>query len=82
MNANAELGSDVCLSHQVSLGTAFPQKDAPVLGDRVYVGVKASIIGGVAVGDDVLVGAHALVTKSVLSNHVAVGVPATSKPRS
>ena len=37
----------------------------PVLGDRVFVGAGAKIIGGVNVGSDVLIGANALVTRDI-----------------
>ena len=48
----------------------------PVIGDRVYVGPGAVIIGAVTVGDDALIGAGAIVTRSVPPRGVAVGNPA------
>lgn len=49
----------------------------PVLiGDRVWLGSKFSVVRGGSVGDDSVIGAHALVNRPVPANTVAVGVPA------
>jgi serine O-acetyltransferase len=53
--------------HGVTLGAPTLSRigDMPKLGARVTVGAQASIIGPVTVGDDVFIGAHALVTRDV-----------------
>ena len=48
----------------------------PVIGDRVYLGAGAKIFGGIRIGNDVAIGANAVVTKALPDNAVAVGVPA------
>ena len=62
-----EIGSDCLLMHGVTLGAPTLSRigDMPKLGDRVTLGAQASVIGPVAIGDDVFVGAHALVTRDV-----------------
>lgn len=47
-----------------------------VLGDRVYVGSRAMIMPGVTIGDNVLIAAGSIVTKSIPSNVVVAGNPA------
>lgn len=47
-----------------------------VLGDRVYVGSGAQIMPGVTIGDNVLIAAGSVVTKSIPSNIVVAGNPA------
>lgn len=49
---------------------------APTLGDRVYLGVGAKVLGGVRVGDDAAVGANAVVLQDVPPNSVVAGNPA------
>ena len=44
--------------------------------DNVWIGDKATILAGVTIGDNVIVAANAVVTKSVASNCVVAGVPA------
>ena len=47
-----------------------------VLGDRVYVGAGSKIMPGVTIGNNVLIAAGSIVTKSVPSNVVVAGNPA------
>ena len=46
------------------------------IGDRVWIGLNVSIIAGVTIGDDVVIGAGSVVTKDIPSNTIAAGVPA------
>lgn len=47
-----------------------------IVGNDVYIGLDASILPGVTIGNNVVVGAGAVVTKDIPDNSVAVGVPA------
>lgn len=49
---------------------------APVIGDNVEVCCGAKVIGGITVGNNVLIGANAVVVKDVPPNCVVAGVPA------
>ncbi|MDT0610460.1 serine O-acetyltransferase EpsC [Streptomyces lancefieldiae] len=75
---DAVIGTDVTLYHQVTIGAVGWWKDRrrkpgerrhPTLGDRVVVGVSASVLGPVQVGDDCVIGAHSLVTGDVPAGH-------------
>lgn len=46
------------------------------IGDKVWIGANVTILAGVTIGDGVTIGANSVVTKSVPSYTVAVGVPA------
>ncbi len=46
------------------------------IGERVWIGAKASVVRGGSVGDDAVIGAHALVNKPVPAACMAAGVPA------
>ncbi|MBE0678992.1 MAG: acyltransferase [Bacteroidales bacterium] len=46
------------------------------IGKRCFVAVNATIMPGVHVGDEVIVGAGAVVTKNVPSNAIVAGNPA------
>ena len=70
------LGDDVAVASGSGAGVAFPHPGAPVIGDRVYLGANSSVLGDVTIGDGAIVGAHALVIRSVPPGTVAVGVPA------
>ena len=57
------------------------QRGAPVLGDRVDIGAGAKLIGPIRIGNDVAIGANAVVLCDVPDGCIAVGVPAVIKPR-
>jgi len=46
------------------------------IGERVFVGSGARILGGLTIGDDAVIGAGAVVTKDVPAGATVVGVPA------
>ena len=75
----AEIGEDVVLFHGVTLGGRSMErgKRHPTVGDRVTIGAGAKILGPVHLGDDVRVGANAVVAKDVPAGAVVVGVPGT-----
>jgi len=74
----AEVGDDVYLYHQVTLGgTSSEQgKRHPTLGNGVIVGAGAKILGAVTIGDNARVGANAVVVQPVAANETVVGIPA------
>ncbi len=46
------------------------------IGDRVFLGQRCVVLGGVTIGDGATVGAHAVVTKDVAPGQTVVGIPA------
>ena len=48
---------------------------APIIGDNVYIGPGAKIFGGIIIGNNVAIGANAVVLKDVPDNSTVVGVP-------
>jgi serine O-acetyltransferase len=76
-----EVGDDVTLFQGVTLGgrSMAPGKRHPTLGDRVTVGAGAKVLGPLAIGDDVQIGANAVVVKDGPSGSVMVGVPARQR---
>ena len=59
-----------------SLDMDFDENKRPVIGANVIVGAGAKILGGLAVGNDVTVGANSVVVKSIADGMVVAGVPA------
>ena len=54
-----------------------PAKEAPVIiGNNVWIGLRAMILEGVTIGDNSIVGAGSVVAKSVAPNSIVVGNPA------
>src|SRR5215510_7401731 len=76
-NQRAQVGSNCNISQGVTLGQANrgKSKGCPIIGDRVYIGPGAKVVGAVRVGNNVAIGANCVVTKDVPENAVVVGVP-------
>lgn len=55
---------------------------APHFGNDVDVGAGAKILGPIKIGNNVHIGANAVVLKDVPDNSIAVGIPAVIKPKS
>jgi serine O-acetyltransferase len=72
------IGDDVTLYQNVTLGGTGKErgKRHPTLEDGVVVGVGATILGAVTVGEGAKVGAGAIVLRDVPPHTTAVGVPA------
>lgn len=49
---------------------------AITVGDGVFIGQRAVVLGGVTIGDGATVGAHAVVTRDVEPGRTVVGIPA------
>lgn len=54
---------------------------APQFGSDVDIGAGAKILGDIVIGNNVNIGANAVVICDVPDNSIAVGVPATVKPK-
>lgn len=69
---------DFCnLSQGVTIGQAGRggKQLSPIIGNRVYIGPGAKVFGGIRIGNDVAIGANAVVSDDVPDNGVVVGVP-------
>ena len=72
------IGEHVSMHQGVTLGGAgrLQNYGKPILGDRVYIGAGAKIVGKVHVGNDVIIGCNAVVTKDVPDCTTVGGIPA------
>lgn len=83
IHGSCEIGDDCMIRQGVTLGNRRLDRplEAPKIGSRVNIGAGAKILGNVVIGDDVDIGANAVVISDVPAFHIAVGVPARIKPR-
>lgn len=78
LSTRTVMGEFCNLSQGVTIGQAGRGDNVhvPVIGDRVYIGPGAKLFGKLTIGNDVAIGANAVVTKDLPDNAVAVGIPA------
>jgi serine O-acetyltransferase len=82
ISGDAVFGDDCIVRNGVTVGLRHTgQRGAPVIGNRVDIGAGAKILGSIRIGDDVAIGANAVVISDVPSNSIAVGIPAKIRPR-
>lgn len=78
--AAARVGRNCYVHQNVTIGWDYHSERAPVIGDGVFVGVGAVVLGAVTVGDGARIGANAVVLSDVPAGATAVGSPARLCP--
>lgn len=83
INPNARLGRNCNFHKGVTIGqeNRGPRKGAPIIGDCVWIGVNATIVGKVNIGNDVLIAPNSYVNCDVPSHSVVFGNPCIIKHR-
>jgi serine O-acetyltransferase len=74
INGSVRGGAGIKIEHQVTIGAE--KRQSPVLGDDVFIGAGAKVIGPVHIGDGARVGANAVVVRDVPAHSTVVGIPA------
>lgn len=74
INGQVKGGSNVLIEHQVTIGAE--RRQSPTIGNDVFLGAGAKILGAVSIGDGARIGANAVVVDDVPPHSTAVGVPA------
>lgn len=72
----AKIGERVLISHQVTVGGSGLVEKVPIIGNDVYIGAGAKVLGPITIGNNCVIGANAVVVKSFPNNCVIAGVPA------
>ncbi len=80
ISSSAKIGKGCTIFHQVTIGSNTlldsDGQGSPIIGDNVFIGCGAKIIGGVRVGNNVRIGANCVVVEDVPDNcTVVLGKP-------
>lgn len=80
ISSKAQIGSNVNVSPGVAIGvtrasTSFSQPGAPTIGNRVWIGSNAIIVGNIKIGDDALIAPGAYVYFDVPEKSIVRGNP-------
>ncbi len=77
IHSDAEIGDHCVIGQHVTVGggnNRYP--GVPKIGNNVYISHGAIVFGGITIGNNVTIGANAVVTKPVPDNAIVAGVPA------
>jgi len=76
ISGRAKIGANVSLSQGVTIGSSLgPNAQAPIIGNRVYIGPGAVLYGGISIGDGAKIGANTVIHKDIPPNRIAVAWP-------
>ena len=71
------IGDNVTLFHGVTLGGTGKEKGKrhPTIGNNVFIGSGAKILGNITIGNNVKIGANSVILESIPDNVTLVGIP-------
>ena len=71
------IGDNVTLFHGVTLGGTGKEKGKrhPTIGNNVFIGSGAKILGNITIGNNVKIGANSVILESIPNNVTVVGIP-------
>jgi len=72
----AVIGDRVGILHGVNITQNMFPRHVPVIGNDVFIGAKATIIGRIKIGDGARIAANSLVITDIPPGVTAIGVPA------
>ncbi len=77
VHPNAKVGANCRIHVCVVIGATGGSSKAPIIGDNVYIGTGAKIIGDIKIADNIAIGANSLVNKSFYEEGITIaGNPA------
>lgn len=76
INPDAVVGKNCDIAHRVTIGaSAMGRKGVPVVGDDVYIGTGAALVGKIKIGNGAKIAANTLVMTNVPEGATVMGVP-------
>lgn len=83
INKAVEIGENCNIHKGATIGqeNRGPRKGAPKIGNSVWIGVNAAIVGNITIGDDVLIAANSYVNCDVPSHSIVYGNPCIIKAK-
>jgi len=76
MNGDEVIGENCQIGHHVKMLRKNPYKNCAHVGNNVYISSGAVLMGNVKIGNNVIIGANSVVTKSIPDNCIVGGIPA------
>lgn len=82
INGNSKIGANARIHAGVNIGnySRFDKNwvpdNAPTIGNNVYIGPGAKLFGKIKIGNNVAIGANAVVNKDIPDNVTVAGIPA------
>lgn len=79
IHPDVEIGDRVGIMHDVTIATTQHRLGAPKIGNDVFIGPGAKILGPITIGDGATIAPNSVVMSSVPEGATAIGVPAKAR---
>lgn len=76
IHSRAVIGCNCLIGQNVTIGGKSGWYEVPVIGDNVHISAGARVLGPIRIGNNVIIGANAVVVKDVPDNCIVAGIPA------
>lgn len=78
INDKVKIGRNCNIHKGVTIGqeNRGERKGVPTIGNNVWIGVQATVVGNITIGDDVLIAPNTYLNRDVPSHSIAIGNPA------
>lgn len=77
VNGNAKVGKNCRIQESTTIGATNGSLEAPIIGDNIFIGSGARIIGNIEIADNIAIGANAVVNKTFKEKGITIaGIPA------
>ena len=83
INPKAIIGENCNIHKNVTIGqeNRGKRKGFPIIGNNVWIGVNATIVGKIVIGDDVLIAPNSYVNFDIPSHSIVMGNPGIIIPK-
>lgn len=83
IHESAKIGENCTIFQNVTIGSKWPngicEGKAPIIGNEVFIGAGAVILGNIYIGDKAIIGANSVVNCDVPSGQKIMGIPGRIK---
>ncbi len=76
IHPRAVIGEGCIIGQGITIGGRSRHPDVPVIGDKVYIGAGARVLGPIRIGNNVVIAPNAVVIENVEDNCIVGGIPA------
>ena len=82
VGGDVKIGKNVNIHKGATIGatTRGKAKGSPVIGNNVFIGINSTVVGGINIGDDVLIAPNSYVNFDVPSHSIVIGNPGKINP--
>ena len=75
IHARTVIGDDCHIDQNVTIGGTSKKYEVPIIGNHVYIGAGAKVLGPIKIGNNVVIGANSVVVNDVPDNSLVLGIP-------